>query len=267
MIASLAMYDQPWLRAANDRLWGAIAARLRDAGVADVPDRLTRHADLDDVWRSSRLLLGQTCGYPLMTELRESVQLVSTPRYRAEGCSGHEHRAAIIVHKDHPARSLAGLRGSHAGVNSLRSNSGMNLLRAAVAPYADGRSFFGRIVLTGAHARSFAGVVSGRIDVAAIDAVALAHLRSRYPQRADAVRVLAWSPASPGLPLISAAETSGETIAALRSALVGVATDPCMRSTLDALLIEDFETLAVEDYQPVLALEQAAATRSYPELA
>lgn len=85
MIASLAMYDLPWLKAANDRLWSEIAVRLRDLGVPDVPERLERNMDLEDVWRSPRLLLGQTCGYPLMSDLRETVQLVATPHYRAEG--------------------------------------------------------------------------------------------------------------------------------------------------------------------------------------
>lgn len=267
MIASLAMYDQPWLQATNDRLWSAIGSHLRSQGVADLPPRLTRGVDLDDVWRSPRLLLGQTCGYPLMSELRETVQLVATPHYRAEGCSGAQHRSAIIVRADDPATTLPDLRGRRLGVNSFRSNTGMNLLRAAVAPYAEAQPFFGRVVLTGSHARSYAGVLSGKIDVAAIDSVTLAHLRSRYPRRAGAVRVLAWTAPSPGLPLVTAASTSPETIAALRSALASVAKDPALCDTLGSLLISGFEVLSLEDYEPVLSLEQASIAQRYLELA
>jgi ABC-type phosphate/phosphonate transport system substrate-binding protein len=267
MIASLAMYDLPWLKAANDRLWNEIAVRLREHGVSEIPERLVRNMDLDDVWRSPRLLLGQTCGYPLMSELRETVQLVATPRYRAEGCHEAKHRSAIIVRADDPASALPDLRGRSVGVNSMRSNSGMNLLRAAIAPYAGAEAFFGRVILTGSHARSYAGVVSGRIDVAAIDAVTLEHLRRRYPRRAEAVRVLAWSAPSPGLPLVTAGSTTPETLAALRSALASVSKDPALSDTLETLLIGGFETISLDDYEQVLTLEQASIAQQYLELA
>ena len=266
MIASLAMYDQPWLQPANDRLWRAIAAHLRAAGHDDVPDRLTRHADLDDVWRSPRLLLAQSCGYPLMADLRETVQIVATPSYRAQGCEGAAHRSAIIVRADHPAERLEDLRGSVLGVNGLRSNSGMNLLRAAIAPLARGEPFFGPIILTGGHARSFAGVSSGKLDVAAIDAVTLAHLRRRYPCRAEHIRVLAWTAPCPGLPLVTASTTSPETIAALRATLHIAASDPAMAQTMETLLIDGFEHLDLADYLPVLAFQDTAISQGYRDL-
>ncbi len=266
MIASLAMYDQPWLRPANDRLWNEVAGHLRDAGVADVPARLTREADLDDLWRSRGLLLAQTCGYPLMTELRETVQIVATPRYRAEGCAGTSQRAAIVVRADSPIRALAGLRGRRLGVNGRRSNSGMNQLRAAIAPMSGGRSFFGGVVLTGSHARSLAGLLSGRIDVASIDPVTLAQLRARYPRHAAKVRVLDWTAATPGLPLVTAASTPPRTVAALRQALAAILGDGRLSKTREALLIDGFETLDIDDYRPVLALEQQAAAQDYPTL-
>jgi ABC-type phosphate/phosphonate transport system substrate-binding protein len=152
-------------------------------------------------------------------------------------------------------------------VNSFTSNSGMNLFRAAIAPHANARPFFGRVILTSSHARSYAGVLSGRIDVAAIDAVTLAHLRRRFPRRAEAIRVLAWTEPSPGLPLITASATSPETLAALRSALAAISRDPALSDTLATLLIGGFETLSLDDYEAVLALEQASIAQHYPALA
>lgn len=266
MIASLGMYDQPWLRPANDRLWAAIAGHLKAAGVAGVPETLTRDVDLDDIWRSPRLLLGQSCGYPVMADLRETVQIVATPRYRAEGCEGAAHRSAIVVRADHPAQRLEDLRGAKLGVNSLRSNSGMNLLRAAIAPLARGEAFFGQVVLTGGHARSFAGVSAGKLDVAAIDAVTLAHLRRRYPLRAQRIRILAWTGPCPGLPLVTSTTTPPEIIAALRAALQAVAFDPAHAALRDALLIDGFAHLDMADYLPVLAYQDAAAEQGYRDL-
>lgn len=267
MIASLAMYDLPWLRAANDGLWHAVARHLRNAGEEQVPEQLTRGHDLDAVWRSPDLLLGQTCGYPLMTGLRDAVQLVATPCYSADGCVGPTHRSAILVRADHPAQTLADLRGLRLGVNDPCSNSGMNLLRAAIAPLAAGGRFFGEVVATGAHARSFAAVLSGRIDTAAIDAVTLAHLRRRYPRRSGGLRILAWTPPSPALPLVTAAATATSTVAALRRALAAVAADSAIRPILDVLAITGFAELTIADYQPVLALQRDAVAAGYPELA
>lgn len=267
MIAALPMYDLPWLREANDRLWTALAGHLREAGVTDVPLRLNRASDLDDLWRSPELLLAQSCGYPLVTELRETVQLVATPRYRADGCEGVRHRSAIVVRADDPAAALTDLRRKRAGVNGLRSNTGMNLFRAALAPLAGAGPLFARITNTGSHARSLAALLSGRIDVAAIDAVTFAHLRRRYPRHAEAVRVLAWTEATAGLPLVTSARTPPEVIAALRAGLTRVAGEPGLRATLDSLLIDGFEAVELESYLPVLALERGAIAHGYPALA
>ena len=119
-IASLAMYDWPELQAANDALWSAIAGRLAEQGLA-VPERLTRGVDLDAVWTSPALLLGQTCGYPLMTALGRRVQLVATPRYKARGCEGPFRRSAMVVRARTPIRSLAQLRGRRCALNARRS--------------------------------------------------------------------------------------------------------------------------------------------------
>lgn len=105
--ASLAMYDLPELQDANDALWLALRGRLQEQGVGCLPAALTRGADLDAVWAAPNLLLAQTCGYPFMTRLRARVRLVATPRYRAKGCDGPFHRAAMVVRQGSRAQSLA----------------------------------------------------------------------------------------------------------------------------------------------------------------
>ena len=83
-IAALPMYDLPELRAANDTLWQAVAAGLVDHGIEGVPLGLTRGGPLLTLWRDPRLLLAQSCGYPLETSLRDAVKVVAIPRYRAQ---------------------------------------------------------------------------------------------------------------------------------------------------------------------------------------
>jgi ABC-type phosphate/phosphonate transport system substrate-binding protein len=261
------MYDFPWLRAANDALWAALAARLRARGLAGVPDRLDRERDLGEVWRDPSLLLAHACGYPLVTGLAGRVAYLATPRYAAPGCAGTDNRSRVVVRADSPVGSVEALRGARAAVNGLDSNSGMNLLRALIAPLARGGRFFGEVVVTGAHVASLEAVAGGRAEVAAIDCVSLAHLGRGRPDLAAAVRVLAETPAAPGLPLVTRRDAPAEEVAALRAALSEVAADPALAAVRDELLLLGFEVLPEGAYRRIAELERDAAASGYPRLA
>jgi ABC-type phosphate/phosphonate transport system substrate-binding protein len=257
-VAALPMYDFPELHWATDALWVAIAARVKRA-----PAPLARGRALMDIWTDPDLLLAQTCGYPLVTSLSGKVRLLAVPRYRAEGCAGVMYRSAVIVRADAAAARLADLRGRRCAVNGADSNSGMNVLRAAVAPLAvDGR-FFGDVLSTGAHAASVDAVARGDADVAAIDCVTWAQLQRLRPAAVAGLRVLAWTAASPGLPLITSVRTSPETRDKLAQALDDVAADAALAPVLDALLIDGFEQLPLRAYDSVLDLERLACRFGY----
>ncbi len=265
-LATLPMYDLPELRGATDALWAAIAVRLQDRGVA-APQTLLRGTDLAAMWTDHRLLLGQTCGYPLVTSLAGKVAVVTTPAYLAEGCDGALYRSAVVVRAADSAGSLANLCGRRCAVNDAASNSGMNVLRAAVAPLANGATrFFAETIMTGAHAASMTAVAEGRADVAAIDCVTWAHLQRWRPETAGKLRVLAWTEATPGLPLITAAATSDETRSALAGALDDLAADPALAETRAALLLGGFVRVAAEAYERILELERGAVAAGYPVL-
>lgn len=265
-IASLAMYDWPELQTANDALWSVIVERLAARGLADIPQRLVRDADLERVWTSPSLLLAQTCGYPLLTRLKGHVQLVATPRYRAPGCEGPFRRSAIVVQAQAPGERLADLRGARCALNDRTSDSGMNLFRSAVAPLANGARFFSQVIVTGSHLASAEAVALGAADVAALDAVSLAHLRRLRPQLAQRLRVLQWTTRTPGLPLITAANTPPAMLAALRDALMDVARDPRLTQARGALLLEGFTALPLRYYRLTEHLEEQAAALGYPQL-
>ena len=264
--ASLSMYDLPELQWANDRLWAAIARRLEAAGLHDVPGALDRRRPLDEIWTDPRLLLAQSCGYPLVTRLEGRVQLVATPRYRAQGCRGAFHSSAIVVRATHSAGTLAQVKAARAAVNDETSGSGMNLLRAAIAPLAGAEAFFSAVVVTGSHLASIQAIAAEEADVAAIDAVTWAQVRRLKPQLANRLRVLAWTAESPGLPLITAADSDAPTLTALRQALADVAVDPYLADVRHALLLEGFSLLPARRYQTVLNLEQRATGLGYPLL-
>jgi ABC-type phosphate/phosphonate transport system substrate-binding protein len=258
-IASLPMYDLPELHAANDALWATLAGRLRDAGI-DAPSALTRHVDLPSLWTDPTLVLAQTCGYPLVTTLAGRVTYLATPCYDAPGCAGPLYRSALIVRTSDRATQLADLRNKTCAINDLASNSGMNVLRAELAPLAGGGKFFSHTLLTGSHAASAAAVAEGQADLAAVDCVTWAHLQRYRPAITNRLRVLSWTMATPGLPLITSLGTAPRTAALLVEALQAV-------DTVAALRIDGFAPLPTRAYGAILRLEREARGAFYPEIA
>jgi ABC-type phosphate/phosphonate transport system substrate-binding protein len=266
-IAAPLMYALPGLEAANNALWRAVATRLTASGIPGVPPELLRAVPVDALWRHPRLLLAQSCGYPLVTSLRDAVKIVATPRYRAPGCQGSSYRSAILVAATNAAATLAELRGTRCAANDPASNSGMNLLRAMIAPLAGGRRFFRTVLWSGSHRESLAMIARDEADIAAIDCVTFEHLRTLEPALVATVRAIGWSDASPGLPLVTAAGTEDRTLAALRAALADIVADRTVAPALEALLIDGFDPLSPDAYQRVIELERSAAALGYPELA
>jgi ABC-type phosphate/phosphonate transport system substrate-binding protein len=267
MIAGLPMYDLPGLEAHHDRVWGAIGNHLRAAGV-DAPSQLTRHEPPTTLWTEPDLLLSQTCGYPLVKHLAGRVRLVATPKYRALGCDGPNHRSLIIVRRNDPRTSLEQFRGARCALNDEASNTGMNLLRAEIAPLMrhGGEAFFEVVTLTGSHSASVDAVAENEADIAALDCVTYALLQRLHPVNLTRIRVLAFTAQTPGLPLIAAASTPPNVIKALQNALDSVAGDQEIKPSLDALLIDGFTQVPAAHYRAVLHTEQIAVTQGYPRL-
>ena len=261
-IASLPMYDLPELRPHTDALWQVLRGLLGADGL-NAPDRLRHPVELDRHWRDPRLLLSQSCGYPLLC-LPPRVRVVATPCYDAPGCAGASYRSAVVVRQDDPIATLEALRHKRCALNGRDSNSGMNLLRALLAPLANKQPFFARVIETGSHVASLDAVAGGRADVAAIDCVTWALLRRHRPSAVAGLRVLDWTAACPGLPLVTAADDRGRD--ALRRARGLAMREPFLVEHRRALLIDGMEVLAEDAYAAVRVLETDAVAAGYPVL-
>jgi ABC-type phosphate/phosphonate transport system substrate-binding protein len=256
MIASLPMYDLPELRSATDDLWNDLQAALRDEGVRDVPDRLTRDRPLEEVWSDPDLLLGQTCGYPLTHALRGRTTVVATPRYSAPGCTGSSYCSFLVVHARSDFATVADLHGRSCAINERTSHSGMNALRATVAPFSAQGRFFSSVRITGEHAASLALIAQREADVAAIDCVTHALLSRARPDLVAATRILRQTQSAPSLPLIT---NRPHELRRLRAALARVL--PRVE-----LLLEGFELLPESAYDIILEMECSAASFGLSEL-
>lgn len=266
-VASLPMYNPAEVPGASAALWSGFARHLRRAGIEDVPDRLLENPAIPDHWFSSDLLLSQTCGYPLTHVLKGRVQLVATPCYDAEGCEGSSYCSFVIVPVNSPAASPADLRGKRVAFNTPDSQSGMNTLRALIAPLAGGKKFFAEVIETGSHAASLAAVASGKADLAAIDCVSFGMFRRHGRGDTKAVRVLCRTDSAPNLPFITAGDASPDLIMRLRDGLRAAMADPALTAARQTLLLKDIMLLPESAYQPILDMEDAAERQGYPKLA
>lgn len=262
------MYPSPPpIAEATDRLWAFIARRLITVGMPGVPEMLDKSRSYDGAWLDSNLLLAHTCGYPYMKRLRGKVQLVATPVYDLPGCQGSLMRSFIVVRTDAKARSLGDLRRLAVAINDRDSNSGANLLRAAIAPLARDGRFFSSVVETGSHLASMEAVAAGNADVAAIDCVTFGNTARFDPARVANLRTLAETEQGPGLPLITGARTTEEELRALRAILAEAAEAPELTEVRDILSLRGFDILTDQDYARLTELENRATASGYPDIA
>jgi ABC-type phosphate/phosphonate transport system substrate-binding protein len=266
MIATLPMYEWPEAREATDAWWAGLARHLRGEGF-EAPDRLTRTSDPGAQWRRPDLLVSQTCGFPLMHDFRDRLEVLATPVYDVEGCSGASYSSLIVAPADGGVSRLEDLAGATAAYNAADSLSGHLALKCVFAPlHKDGR-FFGRLVESGSHRASMQLVCDAEADVAAIDCVSFALARRHLPELAAGLAVIARGPAAPALPYVTAAGRPAEEIARLKHALAAAAADPALAGARSALFIAGLEFLPPDAYQRVLDLEAECAALGYAALA
>jgi hypothetical protein len=230
------MYPFESLRASYDQLWARIAERL-DAAPAVLDWSLDHLAAA----RRPDLLLGQTCGWPLVTVLDGLVDVVGAFDVEVPEAGASHYRSVVIEGPD-PDGPVA--------VNGIDSLSGW-VSWCAVRGVPD------RPLITGSHESSVMAVARGAASAASIDAVSWAHVQAIHPAIASRVTVVGHGPSVPTLPLVTRA---GGDVPALRTALdeaVGAAPE----DLLSRLRIRAFHPLDADDYRPLLQLAPGTSTR------
>jgi ABC-type phosphate/phosphonate transport system substrate-binding protein len=241
MIASLPMYDFPYIRQETDAFWQNLAAEL------GVKTELDRSGDFRSIWTDRGLAFSQTCGYPLTHELRGRVSYVATPHYTADGCDGATYCSLIFARA--PV-SPGALKGKIPAVNTPDSMSGMLALKAVIAPFAKSANFFAPTQWTGSHLASLKAVQSGAADVCAIDCVTVAHVRRSLPELLQGLHEIARGPAVPALPFICAGDAHLP-----RQALTRIFDRTETRASTEAMLLKGVSVLPAGAYDVITELE------------
>jgi ABC-type phosphate/phosphonate transport system substrate-binding protein len=241
-IASLAMYPFSHLRAANDHLWDSVRSRLSFAAPA-----LDWALDPLEASRRDDLLLGQTCGGPLMTELASTVRVVGTFDYEVEGAHDGTYCSVLVTGTGDTLDDVFHRPDLVVAANSADSLSGwISLKSVAVAHDVP----LDRIEWTGAHAVSVEALRSGQVHLAAIDAVSWVHLGGP----GLGLAVVGQGPRIPCLPLITAGSSSDDVVAELRSSFAATVDDPAMAEICATLKIRDFLVRELADYEGISGL-------------
>jgi len=220
----------------------------------------------DDLWGAPGLLFSQTCGYPLTHDWAGRLQLVATPHYAAEGCTGPHYCSYLVVRRSVGVTSAEDLRGRTAAYNDPMSQSGYSALRAVVAPFARDGVFFGKVIQTGSHLSSLGAVHDGEADICAVDAAVWTLARRHRPSLTQPLVALGVSPMAPGLPYVTRPETDAATVARMRAALKAAFADPALADIRRALLLDGMSVLEMRDYDRVLELETDAKRYGYPTI-
>ncbi|MEC9342382.1 MAG: PhnD/SsuA/transferrin family substrate-binding protein, partial [Pseudomonadota bacterium] len=205
-------------------------AALADCKI-DTVAQLVRDDDPWRAWRDPALLLGQTCGWPYVSALRDSVLPIArfdfglgtakpgdyfsvfiAPRGTARACSSPRELAPLLTD---PATVIA--------VNATDSQSGFRVLGECLEqPLELPRR---RQLLTGSHRESIRAVAQGRAMLAAIDSVTWQIARAHEPAARE-VAVVTRSVDVPGLPLIVARGLAGHRDMILAALATGLARLP-----------------------------------------
>jgi len=250
------MYDLPEVRDATDAWWRSIANALCANGIGDVPARLSRDTSIGTIWRDPGLVLTQTCGYPLKFEFADTLRAVAVPAYRAEGCDGSSYSSALIVRDTETGSDLLDFANRRFAANSRDSQSGYNCVRAMLADASAVSPFFEQTVWTGGHRLSLAALRENRADIAAIDGVTLALLRRNATVELDGLKIIGFSPATPGLPYATRINVNEVMYSKLQDALLMAADDATAATARDALLIDYVELIDTPEYEPIATMHE-----------
>ena len=246
-IAQLPMYDWPEVRVATDALWTEIHTALQKRGIAS-PDTLDREEATETAWLSPRLLLSQTCGLPLVQDLRDQVAVLGRFTYQGLSATGDYH-SVIVVRQSESIDNPEALRGQRVAINHEDSYSGCLTLKRWAGRLTGETTFFASVIATGSHRDSVCAVANDLADTAAIDHVSW-RLAKRVEPAAQSLKVVVKTDDRPGLPLITRTGHDTKTLASFRSALDEAVTtlDPVSRSVLG---ITGFVPAHVHDYDVI----------------
>ena len=262
-VASLPMYDMPEVRKALDSLWSGFAYNLQREGIGDIPKYLVHDSPRNQLWDDPRVMFSQCCGYDLVNRYAGLLVPIATPHYGAPECKGGDYASVIVVREDHETDDVLDMRGAICVINGPESHSGMNALRALVAPVSRRGRFFTHVKVSGSHRDSLEMIRRGEADVAAIDCVTYALLKRYRPDALSGIRKLGRTYRAPGVPYVTRAVLSKDTVARMRAAVLRTFADAKLATVRQALLLKDVHEIRLSGYKRITEFQEFSARHQF----
>lgn len=250
--ATLPMYSAAPLRPAWQSLWESIARHLQHSGI-DAEGALHWPDDFYAAWRDDDLILGQTCGWPLVSALGDDVIPFARFDFGLSDTPPGDYHSVFVAREGQPVEAPIALEPLfedpkvRIAVNGRDSQSGFRVLGECVSAALALK--YDRLIVTGSHAASIDAVAGGSAELAAIDAVTWQYALVHQPAARE-LDVVTRSRHVPGLPLVTAprfADKLDTLHGALQSALDELAPD-----TRQMLGIKGLITAVRADYNILL---------------
>jgi ABC-type phosphate/phosphonate transport system substrate-binding protein len=239
--AQLAMYPMSHLDSAYDLLWQRLIDGLAAEGVEGAPSSLAWDRDLHEAWHDPNAFVTNTCGWPLITVLREKVAVVGSFDVVAPFASGGHYRSVIVSSKPLSVAEWKQRGDCRLVANNPDSLSGWVSLSWAWGERLDALRF------VGAHVESIREIVEGRADLASIDAVTFEHVITSQPSVAARVHVVGHGPEVPSLPLVCA-NRFADNVPAFRRVLASLTAPESLSQ--DRELADALGTLKIKGFVP-----------------
>ncbi len=265
-VANARMYSvNPAAASAWKELFGWLARE------SQVDLRAIDHAfpsPLAELWTRADLACGFMCGFPYALAAVKP-QAVAAPIPLSAPIPGKPvYATRLVVRADSKFRSLKDTFGGRLGYTVEDSHSGYNALRHHLLPYHaahGGRLYRESVGPLFTPRRVIEAVLAGDIDVGPLDSYAVDLILHHEPELAERIRIVATTDAAPIPFLVAAPDCPGETVSALRAALVTFGDAPACADLRDRLCLQAFVPVNTDDYELMIKWDAEARAAGYAE--
>ena len=220
-----------------------------------LPSTLLNTID-DEIISSEKTRLSHVCGYPLVNQYAGQLKPLCAPHFDIDGVNGAEYFSYFMVKKTMPINSIVESDGLIAAVNTINSNSGMNVLRheiETINKLGAIEQFFKEINISGSHNNSLQYLIDEKADIASIDAASYYFLQRNNPELNSQLKVIGRSVKTTSPPFVTHFNNplcdSIDLMETLNKALIEL---PSKQQEI--LNIERFVDVSFSDYEKLLYL-------------
>jgi len=211
------------------------------------------YAEINEMLKNGQLEAAFVCSGPYVDGHEQfGLELLAAPQ--AYGAA--VYYSYIIVAKESPVKTFAGLRGKSFAFTDPLSNTGKLVPTYMLARMNETpESFFKSFIFTKAHDKSIKAVAQGVVDAAAVDSLIWEYLNALSPEFTAKTRILEKSPPYAIPPIVVPRELAPELKEKLRQTILNAHTDPKGQAILRQMRIDRFVVIADGAYDSVREMQ------------